>query len=83
MTKFEYINGKIGSIKSDTRAGIINTSVINHLSIYRLFDQYRQKGFTVSKAMIETSKDTKMCCSLILKIKKEMEMEGYNYIDLA
>jgi len=75
MTRFEYINENIERIKSETKSGLISTSILRHYAIYAKYDLYRKDGNPVSLSVILTSEKLNICQSAIFKIIKNMEEE--------
>ncbi len=73
MTRFEYINENITRIKSETKLGLISTSILRHYAIYSRYDYYRKLDNNVSLSVILTSENLNICQSAVFKIIKNME----------
>jgi hypothetical protein len=73
MTKFEYINQNIETIKKEISLGLISTTVLSHFAIYSRYDYYRKLKNYVCVSIFFTSEDCKVSERLIYKIVKQME----------
>lgn len=75
MNRFTYINNNITRIKSETKLGLISTSILRHYAIYSRYDYYRKLNNPVCLSVILTSENLNICESAVFKIIKKMEEE--------
>jgi hypothetical protein len=73
MNRFQYLNENITRIKSETKLGLISTSILRHYAIYSRYDYYRKLDNNVSLSVILTSENLNICQSAVFKIIKNME----------
>ena len=73
MTKFQYINDNLLTIKKEVRMGLIPPSVLSHFAIYSRYDYYRKLGNYVGFSVLFASDSCRVSESLVYKIIKEME----------
>jgi hypothetical protein len=75
MTLFSYINQNIDQVKTNTRAGLISCTTLNHFTIYSRFDYYKKLGHSIRDAASCTAIDFNICDNTVFNIKKKMEAE--------
>jgi hypothetical protein len=74
MTKFEYINQNIETIKKEIKIGLISPTLLRHWEIYCKFDYYRRTN-SVCMSVFYTSEDLNVEERRIYTIKKLMETQ--------
>lgn len=74
MTKFQYINENLETIKQETKMGFIPIDVLHHYAIYCRYDAYRKQNNNVSDSVFFTSEDFKIGERTIYRIIKDMNL---------
>jgi hypothetical protein len=75
MTRFEYINKNIESIKDFSKVGIASTAVLKHWQIYSRYDYYRKLNNSKEVSGIFVQDEFNITRRWFLIIKKSMENE--------
>ena len=75
MKKYDYINKNLERLKFMMNKGMAFTSALNHLTTYKVYDNYREKGFTRGQAIKLTAVDLEVTVQFIRKVCSDMEHE--------
>jgi len=75
MSRFEYINLHLDTIRKEVKIGLISPTILAHYSIYSRFDYYRKSGEYVGVSVFFTNQDMKVSEKTIYKIIKNMQEE--------
>jgi hypothetical protein len=74
MTRFEYINNNLQTVKEETKMGFIPISILRHYAIYCRYDAYRKQNNNVTTSVFYTSEDFNISEMTVHRIIKSMNL---------